>query len=774
MTPSIRRRLLTSAFGLGACALAHAQFDPSVILAVKALRDANLVQPEGSVQNPLQPKGFPELPPKRPDEEVGDQRFRLIHADEQEINGKRIVYRGDVEFVARGFHVRADEAEVDLSTEIGSLTGHVLITGNGANVYGDKITVDFARESYVAERAETQLSPDQLGNRVTDQVYVTGRLSSGTRLLTHTQDGRFTTCNLDDPHYSILARDIDLRTGRRLVLRDSKVRLFGKTLFQIPYLAIPLDDRSSRYTPYIGRTADEGYFAKIALAVPVRSGVLLTREEFMEKKGVGLGADYLYEAPAISGVLRGYKIFGRGDTTTFSNSHRQAFRWGSAQLDNDYQQDNYFVASKQTLLTTRGNLSYNGFLGRGAVDRFTLNRTSNEASTYSSVSQTLGVQDTRRLGTARTDTQLSLLNTQSRSNGATVSEAERVQVKFLGSQEAGPGTASLQYQRSIPVGGTAQYIGSGDLTPVVTYESDSRRLFGVQTGREIPFRTSVSYGQYADPRRNSNVERTAFNFGYNKNSPSTQRATADTAATFRQGLYSDGTAQYLLGVNENLRYRLGSDTGLNVRYAYLRPYGYTPLSIDSSGRTNLVTTDLNARPIRSVLLGAQTGYDINREKDGQIAWQQVGLRSEWTPRRGILARGLYTYDTYQQAFSQLRFDFSSIGREARLNLNAQYDGIQHTWSTVNGSVDGIRVGRTKIAALFSYNGYLNKFESRQFAFTYDLHCAEAVLAIQENDTGFRPGRQVFLLIRLKALPFELPFGVGTRGQGVGVGNGTSF
>ena len=128
----------------------------------------------------------------------------------------------------------------------------------------------------------------------------------------------------------------------------------------------------------------------------------------------------------------------------------------------------------------------------------------------------------------------------------------------------------------------------------------------------------------------------------------------------------------------------------------------------------------------------------------------------------------------QQAFSQLRFDFSSYGREARLNLNAQYDGIQHTWSTFNGSLDGLRIGRTKIAALFSYNGYLKQFETRQYAFTYDLHCAEAVLAIQENNFGFRPGRQIFLLLRIKALPFDLPFGTGTRGQGVGFGSGTNF
>lgn len=158
----------------------------------------------------------------------------------------------------------------------------------------------------------------------------------------------------------------------------------------------------------------------------------------------------------------------------------------------------------------------------------------------------------------------------------------------------------------------------------------------------------------------------------------------------------------------------------------------------------------------------------------EIAWQQLGLRSEYSFNRTTLLRGLYTYDTFREAWSQVRFDFSSIGTDSRVNLNAQYDGVNHTWSTLNGSFDGLRWGRAKFAALFAYNGYTKEFETKQYAVTYDLHCAEAVLAVQENNYGFRPGRQIFLLIRLKALPFDLPFGTGTRGQGVGVGSGANF
>ncbi len=778
-TNNARVASLSLAFGLSACA--SAQFDPSVISSVKTVRDNNGFQ--GFTKAPLQPTGFPSPGAKRPDEVVQGQAFQLINADEQERVGRKVVLRGNVEFIARGYHVRADEAEGDLSSQIFSVSGHVLITGNGSNVYGDKVTVDFASGTYIAERAETQLTPEQSSVGLTDKLYVSGKLSSGTQLLTHTQDGLVTTCDLDDPHYKILSRDMEVRTGKRVILRDAKLVIRHRTILQVPFLVIPLDQPENRYTPYVGYTDDEGYFIKNTYALPVnRHGILVTHEDYMTKLGLGLGGDYSYAYPEYTGVARLYHIFGRAKDLTFSNSHRQAFRWGSVQLDDDYKRDDHLTAPGQTLLNTRGAVVYNGFLGARAVDRLTLDRQSNSAPTYSSVSETLGLVDARNIGKLRTDSQISYLDTQSTSgSGGTSTEAQRLQLRFLGTQDAGPGTATIQYQRSVPIGETKQYLGSSDLTPVIAYDSDSRRLFGADFGKEVPLKTQISWGEYADPRRQSQVERTAFSLAYNKSSPGQERLTFDTGASFRQGIYSDDTAQYVLGLNENARYRLGPDTGINLRYGYLRPYGYTPLSLDSTGKTNLVTTDINDRPIRSVLLGLQTGYDINRAEHGsdlieggRIGWQQVGIRSEWTPRTGILLRGLYTYDTYQHAFSQLRFDFSSVGREARLNLNAQYDGIRQVWSTFNGTVDGLHIGRTKIAALFQYNGYLQKFDARQYAFTYDLHCAEAVLAIQENDTGFRPGRQIYLLLRLKALPFDLPFGTGTRGQPLGLGNGINF
>ncbi|RYG21719.1 LPS-assembly protein LptD, partial [bacterium] len=627
-------------------ASARAQIDPSAISAIQALREGNVIRQ--GVPNPLQPTGFPDPPAKRPDEVVPQQEFELISVDDTEQEGQSVRLKGNVEFVARGYRVRCDEAYGNLRQQVWTCSGNVFITGNGANIVGERITVDFINENYVAENTETQLTPEQLQYRLTDKLYVAGKLSAGTRWLTHTQDGSLTTCNLERPHYGIEARDLEIRTGKRAIFRDTRIRLFSKTVLRVPFLVVPLEDRTYRNLPYFGRSEDEGYFVKNTYAIPMKgNAALVTRQDFMEKLGVGLGLEYGYAAPTVSGVARVYKIFGQAKTLNFSNDHRQAFNWGSISLQNDYQQDNYLTAPGQTLLNTRGTLTYNNLFADRATTRLTLNRNENKSTGYSNTTQTIGLNDQRRFGNLRTDSQVNLLSTESSYSGGTQTETERVQVKLLANQEIGLGTAQVQYQRTIPVGETQGFLGSSDLTPVFSLQSDARHLFGAERARDIPIRTELSWGQYADSRKKTQTERTSIGMTYAKSTPSTERLTFDTSARFRQSLYSDDTAQYVLGLNENIRYRLGPDTGINLRYGYLRPYGFTPLSLDSTGQTNFVSTDVNVRPIRSLLLGAQTGYDLLRLQRSEIAWQQLGLRSEWTPRSGILFRSLLTYDTFQ-------------------------------------------------------------------------------------------------------------------------------
>jgi hypothetical protein len=140
----------------------------------------------------------------------------------------------------------------------------------------------------------------------------------------------------------------------------------------------------------------------------------------------------------------------------------------------------------------------------------------------------------------------------------------------------------------------------------------------------------------------------------------------------------------------------------------------------------------------------------------------------------MMLRGLYTYDTFDSVWEDARLDFSYMPGTFRMTLGADYDGPSHTVSAINAYIDALKVGRVTLSTALAWNGYLNHFDTVQASFDYDLHCADAILEVQQNNSGFRPGTQLYFYIRLKALPYQVPFGTGTRGQAVGFNNGTAF
>jgi LPS-assembly protein len=173
-------------------------------------------------------------------------------------------------------------------------------------------------------------------------------------------------------------------------------------------------------------------------------------------------------------------------------------------------------------------------------------------------------------------------------------------------------------------------------------------------------------------------------------------------------------------------------------------------------------------------VGATSGYDINRLDTQDIAWNQVGIRTEYMPRANFVFRTYSNYDTYQQAWSNVKLDLAYRHNESFIAFGAQYNGISHVWSSANLYLQNFVAGRTKWSALLSYNGYTEEFDSMQLNMIYDLHCAEAIFSFTQSNTGFRAGTQFGIFIRIKALPFDIPFGFGTQGQPLSTPSGFGY
>lgn len=688
-------------------------------------------------------------------------------------SGDTLRVTGGAQIQSRGYDMEGQEIVGDLVSRVFQVRGGAQVTGANGVIRGETITVDMRNRTFFATQHRGTLSPSFLSNRVLSDVYVDGDEASGSEREIFLRDCNITTCDLEKPHFHLNAEYATIRPEKRMILRNTRLRVLGKTVLKIPFLSIPLDTRRERYTPEVGRSPDQGYYIKTVWGVPVSGNRTLdTYVDYFEKLGVGLGGRLRFAGEKYTGFLRSYGLFGSTDTLELGTGLRQQFGSSLFAIEGNFQQRNYINAPQNTSLNLRSSLT----IPQGPnTTRFSHTLYSNEGLTFDSLNQTFGFNDQRSWGN-RLKTDLDLTYSAQETNFATSNVTRKqIDVRFKGAQDFRTLIAELIYNRAIPVGDTTNFFSATDRTPVFAVRTDSSRVLSTRVARQWPVQTEFSIGEFANRSRSERITRTFFDVQLNKPAIVSGRNTFTFNGRFRQGVYSDGTAQFATQLNTSYAYRFTPQSSFNLRYSLLRPRGFSPLSIDRFGSTNFASADLSVQPIRSLVLGVQSGYDFRANESGhESPWQQVAVRAEYKPFEELQSRALSIYDPVSRKWSNTRIDVTFNKGDLYAGLGARYDGIRNRWANVNVYVDGLKLGKCTASALFAYNGYTSKFDSWQFQLVYDLHCTEAVLQVIDNNVGFRSGREIYFYLRIKALPYQSPFGVGRFGQPIGTATGFGF
>lgn len=701
------------------------------------------------------------------------KKLRVIRFGHNNSAGDTFSVTDGAEIEYQGYHITSDSVTGNTVTRVFDFSGKVHIRGAKADIVGDHVRVNFADKTYEADDTRSVIYGRKASRFLLDNLYVRAEESYGTQLDSFYEHSDTTTCSYsDDPHFHLVAKSSEVRTNKRLILRHVDFFALHKHLFSLPYLVIPLDEQTSRYTPELGRNSYEGYYEKTKYAIPLAAGYVLYHFDYFSKLGNGLGADWKHEGS------RGQNTFLRA-YTILSGPHelllqtQDALRWGNTQisLSSDYSKNNHLLLAGTESLSSRL-----GFVipQRTGSSRLNFSFSENGSSGFKYDQRTATLDDTRRFG-SNTNSILNLTYTHSgsTSTGSTInSDRQQLDTRFSLNSELRSATALLEYQRSIPIGSAASYFSVSDRTPVLTLTSDAQRL---HTGRFLPdLRTSASIGQYTDASVPNAISRSNFLLDVDKSSDSTKRFSYNWNGHFQQSLYSDRTAQFVGGYGANATYRLGTNSAWNIRYNELRPQGYTPLSFDRYGRTDLLTSDISYNFSKRFAAGAQTGFDFWQAAQGQPSWQQIGLRTEYNGGQNSFVRSLATYDTINRDWSNVRIDAGLRRGPSYFTVGTLYDAPRHTWGTVNLFAGGLRFGRTSADIRLGYNGYLNRFDNQQAALVYDLHCWEAIVQYQNSLLGFTPGRSIQFFLRLKAIPFDTLFGAARNGSILGTGTGRNF
>ncbi|HRK22690.1 MAG TPA: hypothetical protein PLX06_12815, partial [Fimbriimonadaceae bacterium] len=268
---------------------------------------------------PTEPAGFPgpaprdgRLPAPQSDK---PQEIRLIRAERIMKEGDVLKLRGNIHVQYRGYDLYGDELEANVVTNVFILRRRAQVIGRDAVVLGETIIVDFNAESFRAIDSAAEVRPAYFQGMTLDNLYLRGKEIWGTEREIFGHDCDLTTCTYDRPHYFLDSRDINLRVGKRVILRHVKLNILGKVVLHLPYVSIPLDQRRDAYTPEVGRTPEEGYYIKTKWGVPVAGpNDLDAYADYFEKLGLGVGARFRYLSAKSEGYIRAYGIFGDSDT----------------------------------------------------------------------------------------------------------------------------------------------------------------------------------------------------------------------------------------------------------------------------------------------------------------------------------------------------------------------------------------------------------------------------------------------------------------------------
>jgi hypothetical protein len=734
-------------------------------------------------QNPMEPQGFPQnlpkderLPPPLPPES-SSYELKLVKPSKEWVVEGNQVHGKDVQFTYRGYLISGDEVEGDLDTNQFVLRGNVDILGQDHVVHGEYVFIDFRARSFRFVNGDADLKKELLKGRLLSDLYIRAKEVSGDKSLITATGASVTTCEYPDPHYTLEAERLKLIPDKRLIFENFRLRILNRTILGIPSVVIPLDRRTSNITPQVGNSFDEGYYVKTRIGVPVGRDALYTRVDLMSKKGLGLGLDYDFGRSNQQGEFRIYSnVLGSSGPpgVTASASYRNDFEWGKFELFQDYRR--FFFETGENTVSTQSRLSFAPKQGRNADTLFSFTANGTKAGDFSADNQNLGVSDVRQWsGRMKTAIALNLATSTAEQGGQNLVKNQALDARLQSSYDLTKVVAELDYERNIPIGSNFNFFGGVDRTPELTLSTDARRLMGEKKIKWMPnFTALFSAGHFDDRFALSDVSRYLFDFHASKPANPTARFSLMYDAGFRQALYSDDTAQYTPSLNLLLTARPSRKFSANLRYNYTRQHGFSPLSFDRTGDYNMASFDATGELFHAFTLGGQVGFDFKDRSFSNSSWITPSIRMEYQPSDRLRIRGLANYLPEESSWGNLRADIAWKYGDTFFGAATRYDSLRHKLGNLNLFIDGLKWGRLKLSTLLLYNGYLQKFDSTHISLTYDLHCAEAVLQVLDNNVGFRPGREVLFFIRLKGLPFDSPFGIGRSGEPIGFGTGSGW
>lgn len=230
-----------------------------------------------------------------------DKKIPVV-VDGDEINylqqeGK-IIARGNVRMQYKDVELFCEEAHYDANANTANIKGDVKIIRSGSTVYGKDVVFDFNTLEAKMEHMRIEDAPFY------GEAGEVKKLGQDEYLL---HDGYVTTCDLDEPHYRLVAKSITVYPGEKVVAKNIVLMVGKIPVFYIPYFSQSLKDKSFPVEVIPGKNSEWGYYLLTRWRYAMDSGQRgKINLDWYEARGQGYGVTHKVETKNFGEALVKY------------------------------------------------------------------------------------------------------------------------------------------------------------------------------------------------------------------------------------------------------------------------------------------------------------------------------------------------------------------------------------------------------------------------------------------------------------------------------------
>lgn len=630
-----------------------------------------------------------------------------------------IIAKDGVEFKYQDIEINADYLKINLTTNLLFASGEIYFLQDETETYCEELTYNWETKKIILLRLKGELT----GEGIKGKVYYQGEKMENFPETVEIAEGSFTTCELEEPHYRIVAKEMIIYPKDKIIARNISWYEGKIKIITLPYFLIFLDRKTQQpILPKIGQNSEDGWFIKTNFNYYIDEksyGTLYI--DWLEKKGIGIGVEHTLEIGDANHP---------GETSFYLYQIKDK-NSGNINLSGQIKYKQEFEENLKTQVT----LNYSGSRATGGE---LLSNSLKSQFSLDKKGEKYNLKISGKYNFSGTETEdLSINGNVTVKHNYTISDKlnSALTLVFIDKNPASQEVADLELKPKLEL----KYKGKGytlNLTTEKRFDLDGDNYTGENVSKiinrlpefsfkkntaaigdtKITYNINASVGHFYEAATEEdnwrgeyiiNVKR-PFNLG--------KYLTLTPSGIFRQDVYLTGEARYLLGGKIDLKASYESNISATFSYYYNKSVGPTPFNFDYiTPLTNTVRGKLTLKPSEKVKLDLSTNYNFVTENFGNLV-----AKVEYKPK-----------DDWKMNFSS---SYNLNTKEWTKKINSTLDlQLSEDW-------------RIKYKGVIDLDDF--KLTNSVVGITRDLHCREITINYKQAT------KSIWVEFYIKAFPTE--------------------